>query len=82
MISHLASHSHFVCFKGNRRILPVFYLFTSLILFGGLVIYISLFNIKTYAQSKTWYERKGLQPDTYYTYKVQEHDTTKVDLFL
>jgi hypothetical protein len=29
------------------------------------------------AQSNTWYVGKGLQPDSYYTYRIQEHDTNQ-----
>lgn len=82
MIFHLASYSQFICFKGNRGILLVPCLFTSLILFGGLVVCISLYYSEAYAQSNTWYVGRGLQPDTYYTYKIQEHDTNQGRSFL
>jgi hypothetical protein len=54
----------------------------ALILLGGVVGYSSSFNNEIYAQSNTWYVGKGLQPDTYYTYKIQEHDTNQGRPFL
>jgi hypothetical protein len=35
-----------------------------------------------YAQGNTWYVGKGVQPNTYYTYKIQEHDTANGQPFL
>jgi hypothetical protein len=49
---------------------------------GGTAVNFSLFNNEIYAQSNTWYVGKGLQPDTYYTYKIQEHDTNQGRPFL
>jgi hypothetical protein len=83
MISHLASYSQSVSLNRNHRDLLVFCLFTSsMMIFGGTVMYFFIFNNEAYAQSNTWYVGKGLQPDTYYTYKIQEHDTNQGRPFL
>jgi hypothetical protein len=37
---------------------------------------------KAYAQSDSWYVGKGLEPNTYYTYQIQEFDTNQGRPFL
>ena len=55
---------------------------TVLIILIGIPTYFLLFNNEVSAQSNTWYVGKGVQPDTYYTYKIQEHDTNQGRPFL
>ena len=81
MKSYLASLSQFEFLKRYHR-KQLLCLSFAVILLGGGVGYFPLFNNETYAQSNTWYVGKGLQPDSYYTYKVQEHDTNQDRPFL
>jgi hypothetical protein len=46
----------------------------------GILPYIGFIN-NVYAQN-SWYLGKGVQPNTYYTYKIQEHDTKQGQPYL
>jgi len=51
------------------------------ILITGSVLNFGVFIENAYAQN-SWYVGKGVQPNTYYTYQIQDHDTNQGQPFL
>ena len=47
----------------------------------GMCLNHAYFVTKAYAQN-TWYVGKGVQPNTFYTYQIQDHDTNQGQPFL
>jgi len=56
-------------------------LFFATIAFVGMCLNHAYFVTNAYAQN-TWYVGKGVQPNTFYTYQIQDHDTNQGQPFL
>jgi hypothetical protein len=61
----------------------LFILFTTAVALTGMKIIFDE-NKKVYAANgdNTWYLGKGVKPNTYFTYKIQDHDTNEGQPFL